>query len=185
MDRAGAWLPGGLAVENISGNLHSGLSLGGLSFDIRATSITTGKLDIQVAFDLFPPAVSVESLVVDRLLIRSRGEAARRNLAADILAGLALPLPVDFKRLEIEHLTIQDLTADSVFTANALHFSGLWHDRLVAEEATLETGGAVVNAAGELTFASPFPIDATLDATITTGAPATAGGSSRCGHYPP
>ena len=178
LERAGAWLPGGLAVENISGNLHSGLSLGGLSFDVGATSITTGKLDIQVAFDLFPPAVSVKSLVVDRLLIRSRGEEARRNLAADILAGLALPLPVNFKRLEVDHLAIQDLSADSVFTATALRFSGLWYDRLVAEEATLEADDTVLNAAGELTFASPFPINATLNATINNGLPAAADGSS-------
>jgi len=58
-----------------------------------------------------------------------------------------------------------------------VHFSGLWHDRLVITQAALETDGVNLNAAGELAFTSPFPINATVSATINAGQQATADGS--------
>ncbi len=160
--RMTALLSGEFTVQDIRGDLGSGLDLLGFTYGGSAVSVTAGTIHAQIAFDLLPPAVAIESLRVDQVLIRSSSGDTEEKSAAEILAGLGSPLPLHFELLEVGRLSIRDDSWERAFEATDLRISALWKDQLELAEVVLQAGGVQFKAAGKLDFASPFAINATI-----------------------
>lgn len=163
--QASAWVPGSLTAGSINGDLRSGLNFQGLMFANESTSVEAGNMQLQLAFGLFPPAVSVRTLTVDQVTIRSLmdGQTKQDNSPEASLTALALPLPIDFERVRLDQLLVLDTDGTTQFEADSVTFSGHWYERLTIQEARLGTLGMQWQVVGKLGLQTPFPVEATVN----------------------
>ncbi len=172
---ASVLVPGSLRAEDIRGDLRSGLTLQAVTFENESTSVAGGTVQLRLGFDLFPPALSIESLVVDRIVIRNlpQADVAPGKLLADKLSALYLPLPLNFASIRIGQLLYQGVDGATAIESSELSLSGQWHEGMRMQEAKLRTPAAEWHIRGRIGFRSPFPVDATVDSRIQLPASGT------------
>jgi translocation and assembly module TamB len=159
--RATAALPG-LQAEALSGDLESGLELRGLVYTDGALAVAADRVRLQLAFDLLPPAVVIESLDAGRLDVRT-GAAAPADAATDraaTLGALRLPLPLRFEQVTLTTLAFHGPVRPRALEIHDLSISGRWQERLELRAMRLRYGGLRLDGAARLDLAPPFPLTA-------------------------
>ncbi len=165
---ASAFVPGSLRAEDMRGDLRSGLTLHAVTFANESTSVVSGTVQLRLGFDLFPPALSIESLVVDRIVIKElpHADSAPGKSPGDKLSALYLPLPLNFASIRIGQLLYQRADGATAIESSELSLSGQWYEGWRLQEVSLRTPAAEWHIRGRIGFRSPFPVDATVESRI-------------------
>ena len=168
--RAAGLVPGELRAAAVAGDLQSGLRLGQVSYRDEAIALSVDTLELSLDLDLLPPALSVKGLEFGALEIRQ--EAAGQEGTGsprDILAALALPIPVELEEVRGERVAWRGAGDDPGVEIRAIALSAFWFKRLELEQfdLTLVAPAMRLRGAAELGFQSPYPL--TLEAGAEVG----------------
>ena len=138
--QASTRVPGTLHAVEVSGSLQSGLILRQVVFENESSKVQAEMVRLQLAVDLFPPALAVESLAADRGRIHTLAavDTPGGNSRKHSLSALALPFPIHFGRVQVEHLVLLDDSEAPAFDARSVYFSGRWHEKLSSPDAGLQ-----------------------------------------------
>jgi translocation and assembly module TamB len=172
--RVAAAVPGTLQAQRLRGGLQSGLTLEGLRYRDARLALAADRVTLRLDLDFWPPTVAVHDLRVGELQLNSTAATAETpaSSAADQLPGLALPVPVEFRRVEGVRVT-WSAGAEPQIDIRDLSLSGSWHRRLVLNEARFESGGSRWRVGLELDMQAPHRLEfKAAGAVVLPGRPA-------------
>ncbi|RPH95866.1 MAG: hypothetical protein EHM68_12000 [Lysobacterales bacterium] len=156
-----AAVPGELRTQQLRGDLQSGLTLEQLSYRDAGLALMADTVALRLDLDLWPPAVAFHELRIGELQLNSTAAPAEDSAssAADWLPGLALPVPVKFRRVEAARVTWASGAGEPSVDVRDLSLSASWHRRLVLREARLEIAGARWRTGLELDLQAPHRLE--------------------------
>jgi translocation and assembly module TamB len=159
--RVVAAVPGALQAQRLRGDLQSGLVLEQLRYRNPGLSLAADRVALSLDLDLWPPAIAVQHLRIGELQMNTTAAPAEGSASggADWLPGLALPLPVEFKRVETTRVTWASGAGEPGVDVRDLSLSASWHRRLVLRDARLEIGGARWRTGLELDLQAPHRLE--------------------------
>ncbi|HMB61280.1 MAG TPA: hypothetical protein VKN35_15310, partial [Xanthomonadales bacterium] len=164
-------VPGSLKAASMAGDLRSGLVLNQVAYADENVHAEVNHLEIRLAFDLFPPAISIESLEIGqaRLILLENRSETKPGSTADTIAGLALPLPISFRQVQIDELSVLDADETELLELNAMSLEGDWYQSLDLRKAGFQSGELAWVFDGSLELGAPFLLYARLDTHVPAG----------------
>ena len=147
---------GSISASSISGDLGSGLQLDSLQFEDGNTRVQVGQLSIALNIDLLPPAATIDTLQADSVAIRILQASSQATDWDSTIAGLSLPLPVNFKDIRVSGLEYTDLSGQPAMAIQSIQARGGLHRQLVLDQLSLSLPGNDLDLSGELGLSSPY-----------------------------
>lgn len=174
--RVVAAVPGSLQAGRVSGDLQSGLAIDQLSYRDTGLAVAADRVALRLDLDLWPPAVAVHRLSIGTLELESMAEPVEGGTpAAEWLPRLALPLPLEFRHIEVGRLAWRDAATEPWLDLRALSLSADWHRQLVLRDVALEREGAPWTGDLALGLEPPHRLEATVTGSVWIPAPGGTG----------
>lgn len=167
VQRATAFVPGSLTVEDISGDLLSGLRFARLQYESDGLRVVATDAAIAVRWlDLGGRRLVLRALSAESIEIENRAtDDAPRN---EGLPAISLPLVIELHALEIQRLRLQVGGTDE--TLHALTGEALWQgDELQIQSLAAELRELRIALAGKLAFRDAWPLRANIRWQETAG----------------
>jgi translocation and assembly module TamB len=164
-------VPDDLRVEQLSGDLQSGLQLRGLEYRAESLSFEADVVTLRLDLDFWPPAVSVGQLDAGTLSLRSYESPPDPAAPAPAawLPQLALPVPVRFEQARLGRLTWYGAAQQPQVDLQDLSFVAYWFDRLELDNISVRGGGSRGQGTVEIGLRAPHVL--ALDAAGTLALP--------------
>lgn len=170
--RAEQALPDRLAATGVSGTLAGGLELSGFSYTDAAQTIQIGRVRLAVNPDLFPMALTVDTLSLDDVLIivneTGSGDDGEPLSVRALLASLRLAIPVHVDELAVRNLALES-PGGSRELLSTLDLAGTLHDRLTVERLEIVRRDARLKLNADIELSEPFAVQAESDVEFEFG----------------
>ncbi|MEX0707004.1 MAG: translocation/assembly module TamB domain-containing protein [Woeseia sp.] len=164
--RAEQALPGRLAATAVSGTLAGGFELRGFSYTDAAQAVQISRVRLAVNPDFFPLRLTVDSLVVDDVLVIVREADTVDDdepiSVRALLASLRLPIPVHADEFALRNLTLET-PGGSRELLSTLELAGTLHKRLTIERLEAVRPDARVRLNADIELSEPFAVQAESD----------------------
>ncbi|MCF6226542.1 MAG: hypothetical protein L3J22_09625, partial [Xanthomonadales bacterium] len=93
-----------IALQNIKGNINSGIRIGKLRYRDDGTDLTINNLNVQIDYRLFPFTLLINQLKIEKLQVQIDESDSEEEAITD----LSLPLEIELKSLQITQLLYSD-----------------------------------------------------------------------------
>ena len=152
-----------LGADSISGDLGSGLQLQSLWFENETMRLDITEIETAVNIDLLPPAVNLDLLHSDYIVIRSLpGTEQATEQPVDLretLQGLSLPVPVYVHSVRLNRVEYIDVLGENLIEVQSVEVSGAVSEILVLDGLAATAKGHDLTLSGQLGLSPPHPLN--------------------------
>lgn len=152
---------GALVIDELSGSLGAGVSLGSVGYETENLNVAA-DVEAAVDIDLVPLGVAIDAprisgIVVDiRLDDQDSAESAAVDVTA-LLESLALPVALRVNELEVRDISF-NIDGKEVVAFDRLGLSAYWYDRIELSALELSSSAIESTLDAELGLARPFSL---------------------------
>ena len=157
-ERVSAATGGALQVQELTGDLASGVTMRQFRFSADSTELLIAEIRLVADVDLIPFQVQISDAVVDnvRLNVLAADAESQQTNVRSVLELLSLPITIDINDLRLGDVIMTGVLPDRDVSIDEVIVAANWHEDINVDHLTIVTADASAELSGALELEQPF-----------------------------